>query len=188
MVRDTFALAVPGDAPPGLYAIEVGWYDPATQARLPVGEGNAFRVAVLPIDWDPGGPEAVMPLDARFGEALNLEGVRWHVDKDAVRLTLRWSATSYVDVDYTVFVHLVATAGSGEALAQGDAPPLDGRWPTSMWLPGIALDDHHTVPLPDDLPPGEYRLVVGLYDPATGQRLPLADGSDALTVFEINLP
>ncbi|MGD9048048.1 MAG: hypothetical protein PVF77_08355, partial [Anaerolineae bacterium] len=42
MVRDTFTLTLPADAPPGLYHVQVGWYDPATQRRLLVGEGDTL--------------------------------------------------------------------------------------------------------------------------------------------------
>lgn len=47
------------------------------------------------------------------------------------------------------------------------------------------------LPLPAGLPSGEYRLVIGLYDPQNGQRLPLQsaaaaapalDGPDALVL------
>ena len=69
-----------------------------------------------------------------------------------------------------------------------DAPPLAGRWPTSLWLPGVPLNDPHTVPLPPDLPAGIYELWVGLYDPGGGQRLPLPDGSDVLRLTEVRLP
>ena len=62
-------------------------------------------------------------------------------------MTLRWSADGYLATDYTVFVHLVDRRRRC-GLAQGDAPPLGGRWPTSLWLPGMVLDDVHTIPLP----------------------------------------
>ncbi|MFC2031653.1 hypothetical protein ACFLWA_13115, partial [Chloroflexota bacterium] len=42
---------------------------------------------------------------------------------------------------------------------------------TLGWLPGEYLTDTHLLQLPYDLPDGEYRLAVGLYDPETAQRL-----------------
>ena len=196
MVRDTHTLIIPSDAPPGLYDIRVGWYpstlpqagSPASKERLPVGEENTFRVAVLPVDWQGTGSQAMIPLGRRFGEAITLESYAWHVDPVAIQLTLRWSADVYLHTDYTVFVHLVGSGQKGEALAQGDGPPLAGRWPTSLWLPGVSLDDIHTVSLPPDLPPGTYGLLVGLYDPSTGDRLTLPDGTDALRLDGISLP
>ena len=38
------------------------------------------------------------------------------------------------------------------------------------------------------LPPGPYRLIAGLYDPDTGQRLPVVDDGGAVTSDFIALP
>ncbi|NIV28812.1 MAG: hypothetical protein GWN58_04645, partial [Anaerolineae bacterium] len=156
MVRDTFTLAVPADAPPGLYDVQVGWYDPATNERLPVGEGTTFRVAVLPVSWAGTGQEDLVPTVERFGGSVTLEGYAWQADGQELRVTLRWSVDGRLASDYTVFVHLVGAEGDDVAIAQGDGPPLGGRWPTSLWLRGVTLDDMHTVPLPGDLPAGTY--------------------------------
>jgi hypothetical protein len=194
MVRDSFALTVPAAAPPGLYHVQVGWYDPTTRRRLPVGDGDTFRLAVVPVNWVGTGGRTVRPLDARFGESITLEGYAWQVDSGAVEVTLRWSADAPLDTEYTIFVHLVDPEDGDRLIAQGDAPPLGGRWPTSLWLPGFVLDDLHTISLPagptgasSSGPPGTYDLLVGLYDPVTGDRLTLVDGSDAvrLTGLEI---
>lgn len=188
MVRDTFSLALPADAPPGLYDVQVGWYDPATQQRLPAGEGDSVRVAVLPVGHDAGRTPAVTPVNAQFGGALALEGYARQLEPGGLRVTLRWSAGDYLDTEYTIFVHLVDPDDETQVLAQDDGPPLDGRWPTSLWLPGVVLDDEHIIPLPPDLSAGTYRLLVGLYDPHTGVRLSLAGGGDAVRLFEIDLP
>jgi hypothetical protein len=195
MVRDTFTLTVPGGAPAGLYHLQVGWYDPAMQTRLPVGEGDTFRLAVVPVKWEGTGGQIVRPLDALFGEAIALEGYAWQVDSEAVEVTLRWSVDAPLDTDYAIFVHLVDPEDGDRLLAQGDAPPLGGRWPTSLWLPGLVLDDLHTISLPAELagssssgPPRTYHLLVGLYDPVTGDRLTLPDGSDAMRLTGLEIP
>lgn len=187
MVRDLFTLTVPADAPPGLYGVWVGWYDPATQERLPVGQGTAFQVATVPVGESLAGAQSVSPVQARFGEAIVLEGYTWEVGPAQVEVTLRWSTDAFLDTDYTVFVHLVDPGDGDRLLAQGDGPPVTGRWPTSHWLPGVALDDTHTIDLPKDLEPGSYDLLVGVYDPVTKERIRLADGSDfvRLTGLEI---
>jgi hypothetical protein len=196
MVRDTFVLAVPVDAPPGLYDVQVGWYDPATGMRLPVGEGTAFRIAVLPVNWAVTEREDLVTVGERFDEAIMLEGYAAMTDAEVLGVTsppevlcvtLRWSVDDWLQADYTVFVHLVAAEGDDTVIAQGDAPPLDGRWPTSLWIPGAALDDVHTVPLPDGLPEGTYDLLVGLYDPASEERLRLSDGRDALRLVGLKI-
>jgi hypothetical protein len=65
----------------------------------------------------------------------------------------------------------------GKLVAQHDGPPNAGQSPTSGWLKGDRVLDEHQIPLPADLPAGEYRLIVGLYD-AAGERLRLPDGEN----------
>ena len=78
---------------------------------------------------------------------------------------------------------------AGETVAQKDQPPLDGAYPTSLWDPGEIIADELIIPLPDELPSGEYSLVIGLYDFTTGLRLPVpgaADDSLQLTTVEVS--
>ena len=86
-----------------------------------------------------------------------------------LNLSLYWRSEAPLPVDYTTFVHLRNEAG--ETVAQQDQPPLGGVYPTSLWDPGEIIADEITLTLPPELPPGEYSLVVGLYDFNTGLRL-----------------
>lgn len=102
------------------------------------------------------------------GGAITLDGYRHAADArpgDTLRLALYWRANREVPGDYTVFVHLIDERG--DKAAQRDLAPLDGRRPTGGWKPGELLRDDQDLPLPATLPPGTYRLVVGMYDPAT---------------------
>jgi hypothetical protein len=66
-----------------------------------------------------------------------------------------------------------------------DRPPLDGAYPTSTWLPGQTIIDRRSIPLAG-VPPGDYRLIVGLYNPATQQRLATTAGLDFALLATIN--
>ena len=78
-----------------------------------------------------------------------------------------------------------ASARSGDApftmndqdqiVGQVDAWPLQGTYPTSQWQPGAIVDDPYEIQLSGEIPPGNYRLQVGLYLLATLRRLPLLD-------------
>nr|HMT22096.1 hypothetical protein [Promineifilum sp.] len=46
-----------------------------------------------------------------------------------------------------------------------------------QWRPGQVVTDPYVVELAPELPPGDYRVIVGLYLLATGQRLPVVDES-----------
>jgi hypothetical protein len=68
----------------------------------------------------------------------------------------------------------------GHKVAQLDWQPHDrsGRLPMQAWIPGQAVVDTQRLILPADLPTGDYRLVVGVYDWRDGTRLS-ATGADA---------
>jgi len=125
------------------------------------------------------GAEPVLPhrTDIRLGESIRLVGYRLAQEEvspgDSLLLTLYWRAESPVDRDYTVFVHLQEPGGG--LVAQQDNPPVRGTRPTSGWEVGELVEDPYEIPLPADVPCGEYLLSTGLYDPATMERVPAFD-------------
>jgi 4-amino-4-deoxy-L-arabinose transferase-like glycosyltransferase len=107
---------------------------------------------------------------ADFGPGIRLYGYDQRGQARAgqpLQLTLVWGASAPPPKDYWLFAHLV---GPGDrTYAQVDLP-----YPTSRWAPGQFVSTDLPIPLPGDAPTGGYRLLLGLYDQATGQRLPLA--------------
>jgi hypothetical protein len=98
---------------------------------------------------------------------------------------LYWQSLAPVDTDYTVFVHI--RNANGEMVAQKDGPPAAGAYPTSLWDSGEIIKDSLIIPL-ENLEPGQYSLVTGLYDARTGERLPVEgqpENTIELKVFEI---
>jgi len=81
------------------------------------------------------------------------------------RLTLYWRAQSPLRFDYTVFVNVQDEAG--QTVTQVDHRPLGSVYPTTLWPPGQIIRETSTL----DLPPGRYRLRVGMYRLETGERL-----------------
>ncbi|MFN2200747.1 MAG: hypothetical protein ACK2UO_06045 [Caldilineaceae bacterium] len=89
-------------------------------------------------------------------------------------LELYWESLQPVDENYQVFVHLLNA--NSEKVAQRDGQPVQWMRPTSTWQPGERITDRYGIALPPDLPGGEYTISVGLYDPVSGQRLPVSAG------------
>ncbi len=89
-------------------------------------------------------------------------------------VALEWESLAPVTQNYQVFVHLLDS--SGTKLAQRDGQPVLWLRPTSTWQTGERIVDRYGLLLPDDLPAGDYRVAVGLYDPATGERQPSSAG------------
>jgi hypothetical protein len=87
-------------------------------------------------------------------------------------------------VDYVVFSHLLAE--DGHLIAQHDSPPANGSQPTTGWLAGEYITDVHEMSFNETGYHGQARIEVGLYDPVTGDRLLLSDGSDHL-IFPVTV-
>lgn len=132
-------------------------------------------------DYSP--PSAVVPVQAEFADVARLVGFDPPPTAvgqgEAVPLTLYWQAMrSDVSVAYTVFVHLLAA--DGRLIGQHDAPPVAGQRPTTGWLSDEYIGDQHIITIHEESAyEGVATVAVGLYDPQTGARVPLADGSDA---------
>ena len=88
-------------------------------------------------------------------------------------ISLLWRAEAEMPTSYRVFIHLVDA--NGQILAQADGEPASWSRPTTGWMPGEYILDHHTLTLPPDLA-ANVSLRIGLYDPATGQRLQTPTG------------
>jgi 4-amino-4-deoxy-L-arabinose transferase-like glycosyltransferase len=82
-----------------------------------------------------------------------------------------WQVEQPFAADMFIFVHVLDAAGT--TVAQRDAPPWQGRFPTSVWRSGTIVVDINDVALPPNLPPGSYTVVIGMFDPITGTHPPL---------------
>jgi hypothetical protein len=120
-------------------------------------------------------PEVGFPLQATFGDTIALLGFDLTSltakRGESIQLTLYWQALAPPGRSYKVFAHLLDT--SGNAVAQHDGIPHGWGYPTSEWHAGEIVRDRIRLLLPADTPPGHYRLFAGMYDEATGERLPL---------------
>jgi hypothetical protein len=120
-------------------------------------------------------------LDVNFGDQMRLRG--WSLDGttwrpgDTLTVALAWKATVELSDRYIVFVHLMSSDGS--LAAQRDLPPVGNLIPASAWTPGATFRYPVAIELPDDLPAGDYRLLVGVYLWPKLERLPVL--SDVLS-------
>ncbi len=125
--------------------------------------------------------QALNPVQASFGAVIKLTGLTITPRPETLTVLLRWTASAPPTVNYTVFLHLLDE--KGQLISQADSYPT---WlfpqPTSRWPSQQPMLDRQTLRLPANLPTGNYTLQIGLYNLATLERLPLADGRDAFTV------
>ena len=140
--------------------------------------GNV-RVAVYAAPRGPTG-EMQHKINVKMGNEILLSGYTvqgepFHVG-EIMPLRLFWESLSVSDPvggRYKVFVHVLDD--QSQIVAQRDSEPAGGSRPTNTWLPGEVIGDNQGVVLPTELPTGQYRIAVGMYDPQTGARLPAVD-------------
>jgi len=113
-------------------------------------------------------PRRPVAYSASLEEDIQLLGYHlprttWRAGED-LTLQLYWLASRTPDRNYRVFVHLV-TPDDSARIAQTDGEPNLGFRPTTRWSPGEIIVDKQLVHLDPDTPPGQYRLLVGMYRP-----------------------
>lgn len=112
----------------------------------------------------------------QFGEAIALRGCAVQPERvqpgASVEVTLLCEALQPMSQNFTAFVHLLNDRE--ERFTQADSYPLGGMYPTSQWKVGETIRDPRTLLLPDGIPPGRYKLIVGFYLLGGGGRLPAA--------------
>jgi hypothetical protein len=158
-----YHLGVAGGGPawPEIVAGRSAVYETETEAA-----GVRLRPAGL---FDPPAP-AGEPL-AHFGNGVSLLAAEGR-SGEAAAVTLTWQAGSAALAGpATVFVHLLDEAG--QLVAQDDGPPLAGTYPFALWAAGQVVADARVLDRPG------AAVLVGLYDPATGERLPAMDAAGA---------
>ncbi len=181
--RQVWPLTLPSYVPKGDYELQLtvgGVSQPIGQVTVG-GRDRLFEQPSIP-----------SPLKATVGESIELLGYQFDSQRlqpgTQLPVTLFWQAKDILPEKYTVFVQLIDA--NQQVVAQHDSQPKNGTAPTDSWAVGEYVVDEHLLDLPPTLA-GEYRLIVGMYRPDTGERLPIntADGeTDAwvLTSMEFN--
>jgi hypothetical protein len=153
------------------YLVEIRLTYDGHTAHLPVG---TITVTDRPHRWQP--PADITPVNATFGNIARLTGFTMSPQHpapgDSLQVSLSWQAISPDETSYKVFIHLIDE--NGQIVAQHDGFPASGELPTNIWTPDEYVLDTHAIPLPATLPAGSYTLRVGMYDPASGVRLPVS--------------
>jgi 4-amino-4-deoxy-L-arabinose transferase-like glycosyltransferase len=149
---------------------------------------KAYSLAVLAVTprfMPPPAQPIHNPLDYALGDAIRLRGYNLprttQRPGERVTLILFWGSRQPISMSYKVFVQLVGTefnaAQNNFLWGQVDTIPFRGGFPTTMWEAGDLLPDRYDLTVAPDAPPGQYQLLAGMYDPVTGQRLPVTNAA-----------
>ncbi len=171
---------------PGLYSLELRLYDysqgrfeplPMTdiETNRPI-EGNPILGQVRIMDPARTQPPAHSKV-VELGQEIQLLGYDLTDTQTRpggyVSLALHWEAIAQPSTDYTVFTQLIGP--DNLVWGQQDNQPQQGRYPTTAWSIRDRVVDRYDIMVREDAPEGSYTLLVGMYDLATGERLPAVD-------------
>jgi len=145
----------------------------------------------------PGSGEAIFTVHQLEGEEIPpgpsvtswgiLELLKSQITRPAVapgaeaELLTFWRVTGRVPAPTAIFVHVVES--DGKLRAQWDGFDFG----ESQLEPGDQLVERHRFVIPADTAPGTYRVVVGVYNPATMRRFTLPNGDDDLLLGTVSV-
>lgn len=167
--------------PDGTYSLYLAGYATEAEAQTGSKEGVLLgKVTVKGRERVFNVPEMETQVGAVLDRRVTLLGFdlghRAYGPGDPLTLTLYWRARAELDTSYTVFVHLVGEDGT--IWAQQDSIPHRGEWPTTGWMQEEVITDEYDLTMSPDIPSGVYRLIAGMYQVETGERLTAAAGND----------
>jgi len=128
------------------------------------------------------------PVQVNFGDELLLLGYELPFQPvpadQSVEISLYWRALLPVEKEYSVSLQLVDE--NGHRFGQDDSFHPAGL-PVTRWQEGQYAQDVHRMKVLPGTPPGEYRIVVYVYETAGNQRLETVnpDGLPAGNAYEL---
>lgn len=120
-----------------------------------------------------------------YGDHLRWLGIEWRGDTSPggqITVTLYWRVTQSPPRIWHSFLQIYNAQGEKVKQANDHRPGGD-YVPSPLWRAGDVVVDHFVLTLPEELPPGDYTLVAGFYDPVSGRRY-----ADPLTVASLVSP
>jgi len=161
-----WALYKPLEAPPALARLKE-----SSSHELTFSKNNVLLFRKLPE------PPMQYATEANFSGQIKLLGYTLEAEEikpgDSVQLTLYWQSLANMETSYTVFTHLIDE--NERIMGQKDNPPVSGLYLTTEWTPGEKVVDRYEIATSPEIPPGEYPIEIGLYEPDSGERLPVLD-------------
>lgn len=190
VVKGWLDLPIPPDVPPGTYGLSGVQLEPdGSNESEPVSLGES-RVEGRPHHFEV--PDEIQhPIQANFDNQVEWLGCDFDVQTEEtenprVNVTLYWRALSRLPLDYKVFTQLFGP--EGKMYGQKDDFPGGGTFPTTSWLEEEIIADLYEIILDPETPLGTYSLSIGLYDPNTGERLPVVDTQGRTIADRVMIP
>jgi hypothetical protein len=177
------------ETPPTPFTLFAWPHAGLAEALAALPEDAAIEVQPGPLDRGDLEPEAyrlyvayhvrpagdLEPPLARYANGVTLQRVEVRPTDGELTIQMTWRAEARCDVCGQTFFHVVDPS-SGTLLSQHDGPPGSVYYPALSWRPGDVIIEQFQVAMPAAMPAAALARV-GLYDPATGQRLPIGEAA-----------
>lgn len=166
-------LAGTGSATEGWLAANTLRITSAEGAGLVFSGWDSFETIPAELDADTG---------IVFDELAALRGLAiepaTHSPGEMMIVELAWEPLGQSGNPLTVFVQLIGPPRPDGSVvwAQDDHTPQRRLGSTQNWKAGSLLRDVYSFRLPAEMLPGAYQIVIGFYDPSTGQRVEAISG------------
>ncbi len=175
VLRGWYDFTLPSNVLSGSYRLAAQVVDMVTGEPLGEAELGELTVEARPRSFEI--PPIQHPLSVSLGGQVEFLGYGLKADHvtagDTLHLTLYWRALAGMETSYKVFTHLLG--GDGRMWGQKDDFPGQGTLPTTGWAEGEVIVDEYEIAIDPTAPAGDYQLEIGMYDPASGARLPILD-------------
>jgi hypothetical protein len=147
-------------------------------------EGIAFPRAIQFLTTDAPMGEPAMEVDAKFGDALLLNGIDFPAGTtfstgDGIPISFRWEPISSIDFNYNIGIYLVGPDG---VVTDRNGQPQGTFGNMMQWEVGEMYRDNHGLILPNNAPSGQYQLLLAVYNWQDGQRLTVV--ADSMEVID----
>ena len=178
VILERIDVTAPAGLPPGengVYRLRLGRFDPTDGARLPrLNATGSFAgdsllsddVAILPGPPPDPLPQPPYPVNEAAVEGLFLLGYERGAlaaeTGQIIEFALWWSADR--PLPYMTLGLSLVNETTGVAWPYGTIQPFYNLYPFSLWTTPAFIIDRQVVRVPDELPPGEYRLRLELLD------------------------
>jgi len=166
VLQSKYDFRLPLEVPVGKYELQFKVIDRATGQPL---SDRAIALTHVNIAARPRtftAPLVEHPLDAAFDDLTKLIGADVNRSGTQITVTLYWQANAITTTNFTAFVQLIGA--DGQVQQQIDNWQIAFDAPTSTWLPGQVIADQYVFEVSSVTP----QIGVGLYNAATGERLP----------------
>jgi len=187
-VPDTHILKIPANLAPGAYRLVAGLYV-YVDRHLPATSADGTALTDFPtVGWikvpqprEPEIPANSVTVNATFQGGVTLRALTVAPDaqmSSRIQLSLYWQAdTKRPPMDATIFVHL--TGANGQIVAQQDARPWNGQYPTFIWDKGEIVQTQYTLDM-GTARPADLGLELGMYTFPGAVRLPVSQDGTVL--------